>query len=117
QLPLKVLEMDRLRLYVTGEDAFLGLLYEFLFNHVQQVLLRNTDPGVKPGAPLITLAPERAFLSVGFERDEGLLPYRAQSFPGYRLLTEFFTFPAKFRFLDVVGKVKNSVSSRYPGND
>src|SRR5262249_34436058 len=37
------------------------------------------------------------------ERDEGLLPYPSQSFLGYRLLTEFFTFPNKFGFVDLGG--------------
>lgn len=38
--------------------------------------------------------------TVGFERDEGLLPYPPQSNLGYRLLTEFFAFPAKFLFVE-----------------
>ena len=42
-----------------------------------------------------------ALKPVGFGRDEGLLPYPARSFVGYRLLTEFFTFPQKFLFVDV----------------
>ena len=42
-------------------------------------------------------------LPVGFERDEGLLPYPARSFLGYRLLSEFFAFPEKFLFIDVAG--------------
>ncbi len=38
---------------------------------------------------------------VGFDREEGLLPYPAHSFLGYRLLSEYFTFPQKFLFLDL----------------
>jgi type VI secretion system protein ImpG len=40
---------------------------------------------------------------VGFDQTEGLLPYPNQAFLGYRLLTEFFTFPSKFLFLDLGG--------------
>jgi type VI secretion system protein ImpG len=40
---------------------------------------------------------------VGFELDEGLLPVPRRSFVGYRLLTEYFTFPEKFYFLDITG--------------
>ena len=40
---------------------------------------------------------------MGFDLDEGLLPYPRQSFPGYRLLTELFAYPAKFLFLDLKG--------------
>src|SRR5690606_22449013 len=35
--------------------------------------------------------------------DEGMLPYPPSSFPGYRLLTDFFVFPEKFLFVDLVG--------------
>lgn len=38
---------------------------------------------------------------VGFRSDEGMLPYTARSFVGYRLLTEYFAFPQKFHFVDV----------------
>jgi type VI secretion system protein ImpG len=37
---------------------------------------------------------------VGFADDQGLLPYPAHSFLGYRLLTEYFSFPEKFLFCD-----------------
>src|SRR4029453_15204225 len=48
----------------------------------------------------VAVGPE-ALRPVGFGRDEALLPYPARSFVGYRLLTEFFTFPQKFLFADV----------------
>ena len=38
---------------------------------------------------------------VGLASDEGLLPYTARSFVGYRLLTEYFAYPRKFHFVDV----------------
>lgn len=41
--------------------------------------------------------------SVGFSEAEGLLPYPAHAFLGYRLLTEFFAFPEKFLFFKVKG--------------
>jgi type VI secretion system protein ImpG len=40
---------------------------------------------------------------VGFEPDEGMLPYGPRSFPGYALLTEYFAFPQKFLFFDIEG--------------
>jgi type VI secretion system protein ImpG len=51
----------------------------------------------------IILTPEECILPVGFERNDGLLPYPSQSHCGYRLLTEFFTFPNKFFFVDLAG--------------
>src|SRR5205823_5527113 len=38
-----------------------------------------------------------------FDADDILLPYTRRSFPGYCLLTELFTFPSKFLFLDLGG--------------
>jgi len=38
---------------------------------------------------------------VGLESDEGLLPYPDTAFIGYRLLTEYFSFPEKFHFIDI----------------
>ena len=43
-----------------------------------------------------------------------MLPYGPRSFPGYRLLTEYFTFPHKFLFFDVTGL---ECLSRTPAQD
>jgi len=47
--------------------------------------------------------PASALKPVGFEENEGVLPYSSRSFLGYRLLQEYFTFPEKFLFLDLEG--------------
>ena len=45
--------------------------------------------------------PANIIKSVGFNINEGLLPYPDTSFMGYRLLTEYFTFPEKFMFIEL----------------
>jgi type VI secretion system protein ImpG len=40
---------------------------------------------------------------VGFDAEEGLLPYTPRSFIGYRLLQEYFAYPEKFLFFDLTG--------------
>jgi type VI secretion system protein ImpG len=91
------LGLESLRLHLLGENQLVAELYELLLNHATQVTLSPTDrPGVKP-----VVLPPSAIRPVGFGADEGLLPYPRQSFPGYRLLTEFFAYPAKFWFLDI----------------
>jgi type VI secretion system protein ImpG len=40
---------------------------------------------------------------VGFDPDEGMLPFSRRSFPGYLLLYEYFCFPEKFLFFDLNG--------------
>ena len=95
------LTLERLRFYLSGNNEIIPILYELLFNHTIRVAFRSlTDAGPRQ---VFALAPESCLFPVGFERDEGLLPYPRQSFLGYRLLTEFFAFPSKFRFLDLGG--------------
>lgn len=86
------------RFYLKGSPQHSYPLYELLFNNVVAVALAN-DP--EDRAP-VWLDPD-AIRTVGFERDEGVLPYPKRSFLGYRLLTEFFVFPDKFRFVEVAG--------------
>lgn len=95
------LTLDKLRFFLSGDNQVIANLYELLFNNVIQVSMRPTERDAKQ--PPIILTPEQALFPVGFERDEGLLPYPNQAFLGYRLLTEFFTFPFKFWFLDLGG--------------
>jgi type VI secretion system protein ImpG len=93
------LSLEKLRIYLCAE-GLIGDLYELLFNDVLRVTIRSLDaPGVEP----VVMRPDEAILPVGFGLDEGLLPYPPQSFLGYRLLTEFFAFPAKFWFMDLAG--------------
>jgi type VI secretion system protein ImpG len=93
--------LEKLRFYLYGDRNLLADLYELLFNHTLQVAVRSTESGAAQA--VVTLDPEACLGQVGFERDEGLLPYPNRSFLGYRLLTEFFAFPAKFHFLDLGG--------------
>jgi type VI secretion system protein ImpG len=95
------LDLDQLRLHLFGDQHLCSTLYEFLFNHTSQVTFRGLDAG--PAASPVTLSPAECLFPVGFERDEGLLPYPPQSLLGYRLLTEYFAFPQKFLFVDLAG--------------
>jgi type VI secretion system protein ImpG len=45
---------------------------------------------------------ETSVVPVGFATSEGMLPTPPAAFPGYRLLTEYFAFPSKFLFVDLV---------------
>ncbi len=48
------------------------------------------------------LAPD-ALRQEGFEPDQALLPDDLRNFDGYRLLQEYFAFPARFRFISLSG--------------
>jgi type VI secretion system protein ImpG len=66
------------------------------------VVFRPLDGDPRP-EPIIINRPEECLRPVGFEEEEGLLPYPRTSFVGYRLLTEFFAFANKFLFIDLGG--------------
>ncbi|MDH3599244.1 MAG: type VI secretion system baseplate subunit TssF, partial [Candidatus Tectomicrobia bacterium] len=95
---LSELQCAELRFFLHGESPLVYRLYELLFNHTLQVQLRAPDEASEH-AP-VRLPPE-CLRAVGFDPDEGLLPYPARSFMGYRLLQEYFSFPSKFLFFDL----------------
>ncbi len=88
--------MKTLRFFLRGQPQHTQRLYELLMNHTVEVAFAR-GPSDKAA---VAVGPE-AIQAVGFARDEALLPYPARSFVGYRLLTEYFTFPQKFLFVDV----------------
>lgn len=98
-----------LRFYLNGEPQLTYPLYEMIFNHATAVEIRAAPAKkttslkkLKDLPPPIVLPPS-ALKAVGFGADEGMLPYTARSFLGYRLLTEYFSFPDKFLFFEVTG--------------
>lgn len=86
---------DRLRFYLRGLPA---RLHEMIFNNVIAVAVAD---GLYDRNPLSLGS--GAIRPVGFDDNEALLPRSPRSAPGYHLLTEYFAFPEKFHFFDVVG--------------
>jgi type VI secretion system protein ImpG len=89
---------DRIRLYLKGQPQHINPLYELLLNRCQAVMMATSEADPTP----IRLK-SSSVQSVGFNIDQGLLPYPESSFMGYRLLTEFFSFSEKFMFIDLAG--------------
>lgn len=94
------LELETLRLHLSGEGNLTSTLYELLCNNCTRILVR--EPGRKARSLPLQL-PATSIEPVGFAKDEGLLPYPTRSFLGYRLIQEYFVFPEKFLFLDLKG--------------
>lgn len=101
---------QRLRFYLKGQPQHVNPLYELLLNRCQALFLCAGEADPNPvRLPLSTIQP------VGFGSDEGLLPYPESSFLGYRLLSEYFAFPAKFMFFDLQGiadKIDTTIGNR-----
>ncbi|EMG38281.1 type VI secretion protein, VC_A0110 family [Desulfocurvibacter africanus PCS] len=86
-----------LRLHVSGQYAEATNLFELLLTRTERIVVRPLDGGSPLVLPPIRIKP------AGFGRDEALLPYPSQAFPGYRIIQEYFTLPEKFLFLDISG--------------
>jgi type VI secretion system protein ImpG len=99
-VPLSALNIDTLRLHISAEANVAHTLYELISANTVQVLVRDPTPNsrIRP----VVLRGD-AVRPAGFTEAESMLPYPRRSFPGYRLLQEYFTFPDKFFFLDISG--------------
>lgn len=97
---LPQLGIDTLRVHISGEANVAHTLYELICANTVQILVRDPTPNsrIRP----VVLRGDCARPS-GFSEGESMLPYPRRSFPGYRLLQEYFTFPDKFFFFDVTG--------------
>ena len=98
ELSLGKLGLDRLQFFLRGPADVALSLYELLCAHALSVAYAegSADP-----APAIF--PPDAIEPAGFAPEEGLLPWPARSFTGFRLLTEYFALPQKFLFVDFTG--------------
>lgn len=90
------LVVDRLRIFVAGEGSMASELHRILRHDVQSVVLRM-------GRDATRVLPGSSIQAVGFVERDAVLPYPRISFPGYRLFTEYFVFPEKFRFIELRG--------------
>jgi type VI secretion system protein ImpG len=99
------LAIDRLRFYLGGEDRIGFALHELLLNNLGSLknVLRIEIRGQteQKREERLVLAPSD-LRPVGFEPDEGMLPRTPRTFRGYALLQEFFAFPKKFLFFDLI---------------
>ena len=91
------LGVDRVRFFIDLAGGPGHRIYELLLRDPVGLAVQ-----VRPGSPAHMLGPG-AIRRVGFALDEGLLAYPQESFLGYRLLQEYFAFPEKFLFVDLVG--------------
>lgn len=95
---LKKMSAGSLRFFLAGQTAYANAIYELLFRHAVQVALTDGTNGAEP-----VVLGTQCLGPVGFSKDEGLLAYSARSFRGYRVLTEYFALPEKFRFFELGG--------------
>lgn len=95
---LAELALDELCFFIKAPFATATSLYE---------LILNQSLGVSIGAHVndadAMRLPLKNLMPVGFENETAILPFPKRSFPGFRLLTEFFALPEKFLFFKLTG--------------
>jgi type VI secretion system protein ImpG len=103
--------LDRLNLFLAGGDEVALKLHELILGSGLGVFV---GPLARP-VPWFEWLGRGAIQPAGFERDQALIPYTTRSFSGYRLLHEYFAFPERFRFLELVGLHK--ALARHAGDE
>lgn len=86
-----------LSFFLAASYAEASNLLLLLTRHLRRILLRPL-----PDGPACELDPS-ALVQTGLDLDNGLLPYPAQAFRGYRLVQEYMVLPQKFLFLALRG--------------
>ncbi len=99
-LTLRKVPITSLRLHLTGDAVVSRALYVSLCRYLRRITVQATA-GAPPGPPKVL--DQARVVPLGFAPEDALLPFPAGSFPGFRLLHEYFSFPAKFMFVDVLG--------------
>ena len=94
------LEWQFLRFFLNGQSHQVYNLYELLLNNVCHIDFEISSRRGKPKQ--IELSPD-IIKPVGFDKEETLIPFTSRSFPGYRILYEYFCFSEKFLFFDLNG--------------
>lgn len=93
------LQLDALRFFLGGAQDVAHKLHELIGASALGVLVRGGAGGDRGWKFL----PGRCVSLAGFDQDEALLPTSTRGFDGYRLLQEYFSFPARFLFFEVDG--------------
>ncbi len=87
--------LGRVRIFVDGEPALRAALVDALFMRARAAWVQAGDSEAWRPLEAVPLG------LAGFEDEEALLPAPARAHPAFRLLTEYFTYPEKFNFIDI----------------
>ena len=94
-LDLRQSALKKLRIFIDGEPSLRSALIDTLFLRAAVAFVQVTGAG--PWVPLS----EIPLSLVGLADDEAMIPFTARSHPAFRLLTEYFSYPEKFNFIDI----------------
>ena len=86
-----------LRFFLGGTFPFATDLYLLLSYYLKNITISDPER-----TNITSLSPDN-LRPAGFGQNEGIVPYPSNSFPGYRIIQEYFLLPEKFLFLDLFG--------------
>jgi type VI secretion system protein ImpG len=92
-IDLTTIEADYLDIYLDGSEAVPNELYRQLVSEAVAVVARPLDSQDQTHVLLDTPVQH------GFDEDESLLPHDGRTLGAYRILTEYFACPERFRFV------------------
>ena len=82
------------RFYINAPLLHAYKIYELIFYQTENIKLYNSSNN--------QFIDNIKIAAVGFKAEDNLLPHDARVFRGYTLMTEFFCFPEKFLFFDII---------------
>ena len=93
------LALDDLAVFLRGTDELPMQIYEQLLGNAVAMVVQPAGD-----APSWREVYDPSHIrSLGFEPEQALMPWGPRSFQGYRLLREYFAFPARFMFVEFTG--------------
>jgi type VI secretion system protein ImpG len=107
-LKFDAIALDRLALHFSGNPGVATRLHEAVLSSALGVLVVPATPKVRWSH----FADKSEVRRVGYSDDEALLPPPPRSFRGYRLLREYFAFPARYLFAEIGGLRKGLAKCR-----
>jgi type VI secretion system protein ImpG len=97
---LRKVAIPSIRLHLAGDAVVTRAIYVSLCRYLRRITAQATI-GAAPGSPRVL--DQARVVPLGFAPQDALLPFPSGSFPAFRLLHEYFSFPAKFMFVDITG--------------
>ncbi|MCI4216057.1 type VI secretion system baseplate subunit TssF [Dickeya dianthicola] len=94
-LALADLQLDKLRFFLGGDRYTAYELYFWIASQLSHIELEIDGKRFRQEANVLK--------TVGFEREDAMLPYPGNVYSGYRILQEYFCFPESFLFFQLSG--------------
>jgi len=107
-LPFNAIALDRLAVHFAGNPGVAARLHEAVLSSALGVLVLPATPKAR----WFHFADAASVRRLGYSDEEALLPPPARSFRGYRLLREYFAFPARYLFAEIGGLQKGLAKCR-----